>query len=280
MDGIYKLSATGNSFLFINFLNPDSRPSYENQFKKKSRASLARELCNPHHSVGADGLLFIEPSSRADLKWDFYNADGSRAEMCGNAARCAGLFVRSVLMRSDLQPSFTLETLSGVITITTVSDSVVQVEMPQIKETKYNIFIKYGRQKIFFNYVNSGVPHAVVRLKSLRSLQKPSLNVDNLEGIVDKIRKLKVFTRRGVNVTFYSPSSQSRIESLTFERGVMGYTQACGTGAVAAAYTFAGGKERTIIVNVPGGQLKVDLHNARPHLEGSVKFIAEIKIWP
>ena len=75
---LYKLTGTGNHFLLIDLRDKRARKSVKEYFHRLSRKQIARKLCNPFQSVGADGLLFLENSQLADLKWDFYNADGSR----------------------------------------------------------------------------------------------------------------------------------------------------------------------------------------------------------
>jgi len=77
-----KMSGSGNDFIFIDHRKPILT---EDQMKE-----FARKVCRRRVSVGADGLVLVERSGKADLKWRFFNADGSEAEMCGNAGRCLG----------------------------------------------------------------------------------------------------------------------------------------------------------------------------------------------
>src|SRR6185437_16996273 len=83
----HKLSGAGNCFLMADLRDGRTR------LPKSQRRRLARQLCDVYTSIGADGVLFLETSRKADMQWDFYNADGSSAEMCGNAARCVGAFM-------------------------------------------------------------------------------------------------------------------------------------------------------------------------------------------
>lgn len=279
MNTIYKLTGAGNNFLLIDLRKPPRvrMPS--------SRAAWARELCNPYVSIGADGLIFLENSKKADLKWDFYNADGSRAEMCGNAARCVGRYV--ALFSKVKAHNFSLETKAGVVMVSNLVQGgkdihkvvPVLVDMPHVKEFSTGHRIKLGTKSYMFDYINSGVPHAVVKdATGTTLLRKMSSHVDNLGDIVNKIRSLTQFKRQGVNVTFYSEKRQNQIESVTFERGVTGYTQACGTGAVAAAVSYLAGHPGSVSVHVPGGKLHVDLRRHKPQLRGPAKYIGEIHI--
>ncbi len=272
---LHKLTGAGNCFLLIDLLQTRSHKRGKNRFVPKGkRRQLAKKLCDLHTGIGADGLLFLESSKIADLKWDFYNADGSNAEMCGNAARCVGAYL---LQQYERVLCTTISTRSGVIEVEPLAKKgAFRVTMPTIRE------IELGRE---FDFVDSGVPHAVVCIK-FRSLFE---NVKDLEKIVDKIRSLRRFKKRGVNVTFYlapqgrqkKRSTSRNINSLTFERGVGGFTQACGTGAVAAATSFAAHSALTrgrVNVRVPGGQLVVELGQTRPILSGPASYIAEIHV--
>ncbi len=264
----HKLTGAGNCFILAELRDGRMRAP------KSQRRQWARELCNVYTSIGADGLLFLEKSRLADLKWDFYNADGSSAEMCGNAARCVAAYL---LQRNNKVTPTTVLTRSGIIEVAPLSHGQeFRVTMPMIRkiETDHD-----------FDFIDSGVPHAVVRL------QKPKLLAafDFLSGRVETIRALSRFKKRGVNVTFYTavPGPRRHIRSLTFERGVPGFTQACGTGAVAAAASFAahspkatGGHARAdrIQVDVPGGRLHVDLGGERPILTGPARYVAELHV--
>lgn len=316
---VFKLTGAGNHFLLVDLRSGKSKRDYSHYVLqhlprakrktaaktagKKSRSQngktqiknekswrkfFAKELCNPYQSVGADGLLFLENSSTADLKWDFYNADGSGAAMCGNAARCVGAYLAHSEKR--LRGPVTVETEAGPILVTVLpamgadGANFVCVEMPKVVTKSYKRrahTILFQKSQLQFDVVNSGVPHVVFNLsqiKSLKSLSHLMSDVDNLGKIVSKTRALTEFKQSGTNVTFYIPGKGNHIESLTFERGVAGYTQACGTGATAAAYSFSKGVHNLVTVRVPGGKLAVDLSGQRPLLIGPAKFIAEIEL--
>ena len=99
-----KMSGTGNDFILIDhrtpFLRRDEMPAF------------ARAVCERRVSVGADGLIFIENSEAADFRWQFLNADGSWAEMCGNGARCAARFAHD---RGIAPARMRFETVAGII---------------------------------------------------------------------------------------------------------------------------------------------------------------------
>ena len=263
----HKLTGAGNCFILADLRDGRMRAP------RDQRRQWARKLCNVYTSIGADGLLFLENLRPTDLKWDFYNADGSSAEMCGNAARCVAAYL---LQLNNEMTTTTILTRSGIIEVTPLRHRhEFRVTMPALCE------IELGRD---FDFIDSGVPHAVVRLQKSKLLD----DFDFLSESVEKIRALSRFKKRGVNVTFYAliSSSRRRIRSLTFERGVPGFTQACGTGAVAAAAAFAahspkatGGRAHAdrIQVDVPGGRLYVELGCERPILTGPASYVAELR---
>jgi diaminopimelate epimerase len=125
---------------------------------------------------------------------------------------------------------------------------------------------------LHFDFIRAGVPHAV--------LQVPTL--DSRAALVElawAVKQQPRFVQEGVNVTFVHAVSQNKINSVTFERGVEDFTRACGTGAIAAAYSIGRGEEaRAIEVQVPGGLLSVIWKNGRPHLRGPAKIVAEMRV--
>ncbi len=287
-----KISGTGNSFLFFDARKKKEIQKFAKFFKGQARASIAREFCNPQHGVGADGLVLVEndPTHRADLRWDFYNADGSPAEMCGNASRCLALYARSLgIARTPL--SFL--TRAGIITSdildinSSETEAFVRVEMTKLRNYKLGLKAK----GVAYSFVNTGVPHAVVEVKSkIEFMPKPgSKDFKKLDAIHALVESQPAFRREGTNVTFFWRLSKDRIKSLTFERGVDGYTQACGTGAVAAAYIalqtnnpkmkFGRAVQgESVRLEVPGGKLGVGFGVARPQLIGPAKVIAQITL--
>src|SRR2546422_5276274 len=122
-------------------------------------AQVAR-LCHRQRGVGADGLFLLVPneSGRADWSWEFYNSDGSVAEMCGNGARCFARFIQRVAGAAD-QTCF--ETLAGVISAKFHGDRVT-VTLTAPKELRLNQVIPAGGGKLTAHSLNTGVPHAVL----------------------------------------------------------------------------------------------------------------------
>lgn len=267
-----KLHGASNSFIFLDLRAPKKLDTFRRRFGKKMRARLARNICNPNTGIGADGFAIFERSTRPgiDIIWDFYNADGSKAEMCGNAARCAGLYLSRSRPKSSAAKPFVLLTGSGPVRIQFANQDKIFVQMSKIKNWKEKQKIFVGGKTFTYSFVNSGVPHVVLATK------KVPLN-DGGRELARKIQNSPKFQPRSTNVSFYSVSSPGNIKSATFERGVFDFTKACGTGAVAAAYDYhkKNPDYRRIKVNVPGGQLIVDFNEDRPILIGPARAIAD-----
>lgn len=262
-----KMTGTGNDFLIF-----DAR---EKTFPKFDRSLLAQSLCRRSFSVGADGLVFIEKAKTpaAAFKWDFYNADGSSAEMCGNAARCVA---RYALEQNIADKSATFETLAGLVKTRVHSSGVVEVDMPKPEVFERELDIKKDDCLLRVAYMNTGVPHAVV--------VNDDWSEENLLELGKYLRHHAAFKNtNGANVTFYEVKGASQIHAATYERGVENVTLACGTGAVAAAVAAViGGEKSPLEVQVPGGTLFVELGSNLDHatLAGEARFICDGEIRP
>jgi len=210
-----KMSAAGNDFILI-----DNRTTV---LDPERGTEIARSICRRKVSVGADGLILIEDSRRADFKWRFFNADGSEAEMCGNGGRCAARFAH---LKGIAPPRLTFETMAGIIKAE-VGEERVKLELPPPSRHCLGETLLLEGTRYTINSITVGVPHAV-------------LFVDDLSGcpvvtLGKKIRFADHFKPAGTNVNFVSIRQGSTIAVRTYERGVEDETLACGTGAVASA---------------------------------------------
>lgn len=286
-----KYSGTGNTFLFFDARTEAKVQTLYRFFNTRSRAKIARALCDNYHGVGADGLVFVENSVHsvnkiglsADLVWDFYNSDGSSAEMCGNASRCMALYAHKLGVKK--QP-LRFMTRAGIVSCELSNlqrgSAIVDVEMPQISAFALEQTLRSGKEKFPYAFVNTGVPHAVIEVKSsLDPMKMTEKDFLKLSAIDKKFKSHSRFQPKSTNVTFYKVLKPGFIESFTFERGVKGYTQACGTGAVAAAVVYRFDhrpKHAKVKLKLPGGTVWVDLSGAHPHLIGPAKEIADITL--
>jgi len=229
-----KMNGTGNDFIIV-----DNR---ESGIAKTEMAGIAKRLCHRQFAVGADGMIFIENTEGADFCWQFYNADGSEAEMCGNGARCAA---RYTFTKGITKKHMRFLTLAGLIEAQIVGHNVkIRLTAPTDIVLGQSIEIDGAVREI--DSINTGVPHAVHFVR------------DNGATPVKKwgrlIRHHKLFEPAGTNVNFVQlPENELHVR--TYERGVEDETLACGTGAVASALIAAlhGHVTSPVTVRTSGG---------------------------
>lgn len=205
-----KMVAAGNDFIVSRDKLAGNLPA------------LARLLCDRKFGIGADGLLLLGKSKKADVAMRIFNADGSEAEMCGNGARCAALFCGRKKAK--------FQTIAGEVN-TEVSGRLVKIKINDLKHIKSDIPLKACGRQIKVNFINTGVPHAVVFVNGIDNI--------NVNHIGSAIRNHVKFAPRGTNVNFVEVKGPNLIRIRTYERGVEGETLACGTGSIAAALIFA-----------------------------------------
>lgn len=252
---IIKATATGNDFLIVDLLSPERKTLWAAECATLNRPLIARAWCDRNNGFGADGMVFLDSDPQVDFRWDFYNTDGSAAEMCGNAARAVSLLRH----RQTGNVDFKFQTRAGLIETKMIGPFEVEVRMPAIASEEW------GKD---FDFVIAGVPHAVVKADELQDRRA-------LEGQALKIKALERFREHGTNVTFVVGGG-ARVQTLTYERGVEGFTKSCGTGAIAAAHSVLRGMEnQELQVDVPGGSLSVIWREGRPYLRGPAKIVGE-----
>jgi len=210
-----KLNGSGNDFNLV-----DNRQGI---LSKKDLPGVARSLCRRNFSVGADGFIALEGSEREDFRWQFFNADGSSAEMCGNGGRCAARYAHEKGIAGD---RLSFETLAGTIRAE-VKGKRVNLQLPLPEDLRLSLAIPLGSGTCQADFIKTGVPHIVIAVEDLDRVQVNPLGRE--------IRLHPIFAPAGTNVNFIRPMGGSRIGIRTYERGVEGETQACGTGAVAGA---------------------------------------------
>lgn len=265
---LIKTSAAGNDFLLADLIETEKLKLWESEFGGRSRAALARDFCDRFRGLGADGFVILEKDPALDFKWDFYNSDGSRAEMCGNATRAVALYFSEKTGKKKIS----FGTVTGTVNAEVVSQDLIQVELAPIAAAEWELTSQDGQEK--FHYISTGNPHAVVPVSSVQDKVA-------LRGLAMKIKTEPRFQKAGVNVTFVTPRAEGLAESITFERGVEDFTLACGTGAVAAAFSILRGKDgHKLEVRVPGGTLYVVWNNGRPTLIGPARIVAEMRVNP
>lgn len=263
-----KMHGAGNDFVFVDALA--SAPGDEPRFEP----SEAEKLCDRRFGIGADGFAVLHATTfeGADVEWTFFNNDGSRAEMCGNAARCAVKLVvdRGAVRTAAKGGPVRLKTPAGVIEGRVLSGRLVEISMPVAPNATFGEkTIKTDDGVLRMLTVNTGVPHAVIEVNDLSTYPVARVGA----ALVGH----SAFAPAGTNVTFFQRVSGSSILSTTFERGVEEETFACGTGVTAAAMAFheVHGKAFPVSVQVPGGQLEVDVREGRVWLKGPATYVYE-----
>ena len=258
-----KMSGSGNDFVII-----DNRVSVVPDEDKRNFAS---RVCAPKTSVGADGVIFIENSDVADFKWDFYNNDGSSAEMCGNGGRCVARYA----YENKIAPSnLSFETTAGIITAE-VSGHTVKVKLTPPADLLQNIDIDLNGVSYTVDSINTGVPHAIIYSEDLQSV--------DIQAVGRAVRFHPKFAPAGTNVDWVQKKNGHSLSIRTYERGIEAETLACGTGAVASALLASYRKqvEPPIEVETKGGDiLKIhfqasDILIEDVYLEGPAKITFE-----
>ena len=232
-----KMSGTGNDFIVI-----DHRRTV---VPAEKQPEFVRQVCRRMFSVGADGVIFIENSEEADFKWQFYNGDGSVAEMCGNGARCAARFAHA---RGITEKKMSFVTLAGIIQAEILDDDEVSLLMTPPVDFRTGLEADCGGEMREISFMNSGVPHAVLFMDEGADV--------SVKEWGETIRFHELFQPAGSNVNFVQPLADGGIRVRTYERGVEDETMACGTGAVASAI-FAAAKgiaDSPVTVTTSGGE--------------------------
>ncbi|MBV9270027.1 MAG: diaminopimelate epimerase [Candidatus Eremiobacteraeota bacterium] len=236
---VTKLHGALNDFILL-----DARKTGERDF-----AALARKICDRHGAIGGDGLLVILPSKIADVRMRIFNADGGEAEMCGNGIRCVARYLHD----GGEGEKFTIETIGGII-YTEVLESrngfQVRVQMDEPKLDRRSLPFANA------DLVVAGNSHLIIFERDLCAL--------DLAATGERLQSDPAFPE-GINVHVAVPVTTHRLDVRHYERGV-GLTNACGTGAIAAAVAaiHRGVAASPVDVHVPGGVLRVEWEGSGP----------------
>ena len=269
-----KMHGIGNDYVYVDCItNPPPRDP----------SMLSKAISDRHFGVGADGLILICPSERADVRMRMFNADGSEAEMCGNGIRCVAKYVfdHGLVKKSRI----TIETGRGVLTLdlelkngkvervivdmgapileaekipTTLSGQwIVDAEISVLAESDnpnrqrfLNDLLQKAKPLMLGTCVSMGNPHVVIYLRDISMIP--------LESLGPLVERSPLFPQR-INVHFVQVHSPGEVTMRTWERG-SGITLACGTGAsaVCVAGVLTGRTERKILAHLPGGDLELE----------------------
>lgn len=264
-----KMNGNGNDFLVL-----DNRKTV---FSTEQMSDMAKKLCRRREAIGADGILVIEPAEHLDFKMRLFNKDGSEGEMCGNGARCLARYAYEEKI-ADADMYF--ETLGGN-QHAVVSGRMVALELALVnaKDALLGRECYYDGEKIVYNYMVVGVPHAVVFEETVRPYEEYT-------AIGCYMRNRRDLFPEGANINFAvrDSSAENSYTAVTYERGVEELTLSCGTGSTAvgimAYLTKLGGS--TAEIHNPGGTNRITLsfdgNKIKPLLEGLTVRAGEILV--
>lgn len=243
-----KMHGAGNDFIML-----DNR---ELKLDPSCFSALAARLCSRRLSVGADGLMVADlPQRGGDVKMYFFNSDGSAAEMCGNGARCIGRYGYENFAQKD---TVVIETTAGDVPAHRVSERIYQVQLniPEILQSVVCDVDGDAHKGWYVELGNPGSPHGVFLTEGLAEMDYEKVLAD----LGSKLRWHSTFPK-GANINFCQILAPDHVLIRTFERGVEGFTMACGTGSgsTISALQFAGMVQRgPVTISNPGGELIVE----------------------
>lgn len=245
-----KWQGLGNDFIIL-----------ENE---KATSELAKELCDRNFGIGADGLFSAKKTDEADIAWDFYNSDGSIAQMCGNGIRCFAKYVYEHGLID--KKKFSVLTLKGLIVPEIMDNGLVKVDMgePVLSAEKIPVNalnpMDFEVEGYKASAVSMGNPHCLI------FTDKDGEILAKKDG--SKIETSKIFPEK-TNVEFINVISRNKIKVNVWERGC-GITLACGTGACASvvAGVKKGLLDSKVEVILPGGSLNIEWEGKNVYMTG------------
>ena len=236
----WKMHGAGNDFIVIDdracaFSDTDTR--------------WIEQIGTRRTGVGCDGIMLIRPSTEADFRMRFFNPDGSEVNMCGNGARCIARLASEVGAAGN---TMSIETGAGILQAELLGDR-VRVELTPPCDWRMERAVEVDGERVDYSFVNTGVEHVVVEVEDLDGCE--------LQRLGAGIRYHADFAPAGTNANFVSVTGERSLRVRTYERGVEGETQACGTGITASALVMArrGRVQAPVAVTAASGDvLEVD----------------------
>lgn len=261
---LIKCHGSSNDFLLIDEITNDY------SFSEKQRSELAQALCDRSTNLGADGILFVMKSERADGRMRVFNTDGSEASMCGNGLRCVARYVCELLnketaiietMKAELLVKKDTEIFPGIPTylveISPVSFQLTDLPLHLEKDILLNEKIPALSDQLTFTALAVPNPHLVTIVET------EDIHSNVQKELSEKVNGPNNLFPDGVNVSFVKALEKGNIYVRTFERGV-GFTNACGTAMSASTLvTCLNGineLEQPINVYNPGGSVRCVVH--------------------
>lgn len=289
-----KMEGCGNDYVYVN--------GFEEKVNNKEE--VVRKLSERHFGIGSDGVIFINPSDIADFEMEMWNADGTRAEMCGNGIRCVAKYVYDFGLTDKTE--FTIESFKKIKYITVnldgdkvdtvrvdMGEPILESELVPINSNEKTVLdesIIVDDKEFFITGVSMGNPHAVTFIDDRFPLVDANGNTGNLfdievmdiDSIGPKFEHHERFPKR-INAEYVKVIDKNNVRMRVWERGT-GETLCCGTGccATAVACILNGLTDNSVNVHVTGGTVKIEWDRESNHIfmtgPARVTFTGEINI--
>ena len=258
-----KMQGCGNDYIYVN--------GFTEKIPQEEKTELVRHISDRHFGIGGDGVIFINPSSEADFEMEMYNADGSRAEMCGNGIRCVAKYVydKGLTDKTDISviscgqikylQLFLKEGRVDTVRVNMgapelrperIPVTVAEAGIPLEKERIVNAPIIVQGKEYKMTCVSMGNPHAVIFLEDVTNLE--------IEQIGPYFENHERFPKR-INTEFVKVLDKKTVQMRVWERGT-GETLACGTGccATVVACILNGLTDEKVTVKLLGGEIEIE----------------------
>ena len=258
-----KMQGCGNDYIYVN--------GFTEKIPQEEKTELVRHISDRHFGIGGDGVIFINPSSEADFEMEMYNADGSRAEMCGNGIRCVAKYVydKGLTDKTDISviscgqikylQLFLKEGQVDTVRVNMgapelrperIPVTVAEAGTPLEQERIVNAPIIVQGKEYKMTCVSMGNPHAVIFLEDVTNLA--------IEQIGPYFEKHERFPKR-INTEFVKVLDKKTVQMRVWERGT-GETLACGTGccATVVACILNGLTDEKVTVKLLGGEIEIE----------------------
>ena len=271
-----KMHGIGNDYIYVD--------CFKEKFTVEDAVKYSPILSHRHYSIGADGIILIMPSDKADVQMRMFNYDGSESEMCGNGIRCVSKYAydKGISKNNPMQ----IETLRGVLEaelfIKDGEVDTVEISMssPILEGLKIPTTINknpiidepitFNGKTYYFTSVSMGNPHSVIFVEDLDNMY--------IDDIGTYMENNPIFPNR-TNVEFVEVINRGEVKQRTWERG-SAETLACGTGASAVCVAgFISGRTDNIILNhLLGGDLVLRYENNNVFMKGEARYSFEGKV--
>lgn len=288
---LFCINSTDNTFIIDKtaFLKNLSNKQTTNFWTKEKIIDICKKQ-------KVDGLTIIFFEKNYNLRWQFFNSDGSLADMCGNLVRALIYFLSKNLDKKI--EKFSIIGPKDIVQKAYFKNNIIFVSMPKIKKITTNnllnlnsIYKKDTLKNTDLHYVDSGVPHALIPIylkeldlpKEFVSFFNGNVKIKNLNYTINKfskimqnrINKIRYQTKKGFNITLFNPKN---LQTISFERGVEDFTLSCGTGACAVAYYLKNNllnykNAKDIKIKMPGGDLLINVEKKTYLLGGNCRII-------